>query len=106
LEQGAEENIWAEDSCVTRSFITALFVIYNLNDQIIGDEMGRAYSTHKEEEECMQDCRGKSRKKETHPEDFVVCGGIIVWPIDQFLCDDRETNNKTTAVARQQIVNK
>jgi hypothetical protein len=30
----------------------------------------------------------------------------IMWPIDSFLGNDRETNNKTTAVARKQILNK
>jgi hypothetical protein len=30
----------------------------------------------------------------------------ILWPIELFLCNDRETSNKTTAVVRQQILNK
>jgi hypothetical protein len=31
---------------------------------------------------------------------------IILWNIDPFLGNDRETNHKTTAVARQQVLNK
>jgi hypothetical protein len=31
---------------------------------------------------------------------------ITLWRMDAFLFNDRETNNKTTDVARQQILNK
>jgi hypothetical protein len=29
------------------------------------DEMDRAHSTHRREEECIQDCDGKAKRKET-----------------------------------------
>jgi hypothetical protein len=64
--------------CTTSSFITVLFVIYNLNDQIIGDQMGRTRSTYGEEEECMQDFREKSRKKETTRKTLRYVGDNIV----------------------------
>jgi hypothetical protein len=37
---------------------------YNYNDGVKENEMGRAFSTHGREEECIQDFGGKARREQ------------------------------------------
>jgi hypothetical protein len=73
-EQGAQENIWAEESsCGSKLERTAylgaselvLFAKYNYNGQVKEDAMGSACSTNRGAEKCRWYISEKAKRKDT-----------------------------------------
>jgi hypothetical protein len=50
----------------TNSLKRVLFAMYNQNDQVKYDKVGREYSTHEVDEKCIQGFGWESQKERDH----------------------------------------